>query len=325
MLRKLLISLCLMLMMTSTAGFAEQLTVTVPETVRLRGPLMTLGEIASVSGDDPARIRALRSLVLGQAPAPGTSLALSRQIIGARLAGTGADLSDIAWNVPPMVSVSAESQEVSGQQLVAMAMSAIRDRSGIPADSDALTITELDSAQDTVVPAGDLSFTVELPYGVRYNTPTTVTISTMIDGRLYARTILKFDVRLYRQVVVAASNIAAGETVTAEVLKYERMDSGRLAPGYTTDINKFIGLVTRRGIASGMPVNVSMVQKPVLVKRGSVVTIIARIDGIEAAVYGQSMQDGCEGQVIRVQNINSRKTVAAKVIDAGTVEVVTHD
>lgn len=220
---------------------------------------------------------------------------------------------------------SAESQVVSGQQLVAMAIAAIRDRSGIPADSDALTITEMGSVQDNIVPEGELSFAVDLPYGIRYNTPTTVSISIMVDGRLYAKTILKFDVRLYQQVVVAARSIAAGETVTAESLKYERMDVGRLVPGYVTDINKLAGLVARRSIPSGLPVNTSMVQKPVLVKRGSTVTIIARINGVEVAVYGQSMQDGCEGQVIRVQNINSRKTIAAKVIDAGTVEALTHN
>jgi flagella basal body P-ring formation protein FlgA len=246
---------------------------------------------------------------------------------GNRAVTAGFDAGVRAGGLPaaqPMVMSDDSQQTVGRAQLVAMGIAAIRDRSGVAEDGD-LTITELSSGQDNVVPAGGLSFAVELPYGIRYNMPTTVSVSLMVDGRLYAKEILKFDVRLYRQVVVAARNMAVGETVTTESVRYERMDVGRLAPGYVTDMDKLAGLVTRRSVASGQPLNGSMVQKPVMVKRGSIVTIVARVNGIEVSVYGQSLQNGREGQVIRVKNINSNKTVAAKVIDSGTVEVLTRN
>jgi len=45
---------------------------------------------------------------------------------------------------------------------------------------------------------------------------------------------------------------------------------------------------------------------------------------MEVTSAGQALQDGIEGQLIRVQNINSTKVISAKVIDGTTVQVLTY-
>ncbi|MDF2635242.1 MAG: flagella basal body P-ring formation protein FlgA, partial [Pelosinus sp.] len=68
----------------------------------------------------------------------------------------------------------------------------------------------------------------------------------------------------------------------------------------------------------------SMVNKPVLIKRGSMVILIALVGSMEVTASGQAMQDGYEGQLIRVKNVNSNKIVLGKVIEENKVQVLTH-
>jgi flagella basal body P-ring formation protein FlgA len=67
-----------------------------------------------------------------------------------------------------------------------------------------------------------------------------------------------------------------------------------------------------------------MVNKPVLIKRGSMVILIALVGSMEVTASGQAMQDGYEGQLIRVKNVNSNKIVLGKVIEENKVQVLTH-
>lgn len=214
-------------------------------------------------------------------------------------------------------------QIVSANTLINTAAVLIRQRAGVAADSDDLSVNVLNSPQAVTAPDGELSVGVELPYGVRYNAPTTANVTISVNGQVISVTTLKFEVKMYKQVLVAARSISAREVLTADSLRYERMDIGRLMSGYYTDTNKVSGLITRRVITPGTVINQYMIDKPVIIKRGSGVTIVARIGGLEVTAVGQALQDGYEGKIIPVENLSSRKIVSAKVLDENSVQVLT--
>ncbi|MGL6072163.1 flagellar basal body P-ring formation chaperone FlgA [Craterilacuibacter sp.] len=60
-------------------------------------------------------------------------------------------------------------------------------------------------------------------------------------------------------------------------------------------------------------------QQPLLIRRGDKVEIIARQPGIEVRVAGEARDNGREGDVIRVQNPASGRTLPMKVIQPGVV------
>lgn len=300
--------------------FAEGITVTVNPSVRMEGTYMTLGQLADISGDDEKRVTGLRQLKLGSAPSPGNSMVLTKEILGMRLAGAGTDLSGIIWSIPDAVTVTTDSQLISGQALLNKAVTTVQEQ----ASRGDISITPIGSVQDVVVPMGEILLTSNLPYGIHYNSPTAITIAVSVNGQIVSNINLRLDVKLYQQVAVAAVQMNPGEIVTTDKLRYERLDTGRLALGYFTDINKVQGLVARRLLMPGTVVSESMVKKPLLIKRGSVVTILARIGGMEVIAAGKAMQDGNEGQLIRVQNISSAKIISAKVLDASTVQVLSY-
>jgi flagella basal body P-ring formation protein FlgA len=89
-----------------------------------------------------------------------------------------------------------------------------------------------------------------------------------------------------------------------------------------TDAGKVVGLMARRQIAAGMPLNEALLDKPPLVKSGNAVMIMARIGDITVTASGKALQEGGEGEIVRVQNLSSNKILTARVVDKATVEVI---
>lgn len=316
----ILFQICLWLSTVSAQGT----TVVMDEQVKVNGSFIELGQIARISGDDEETNQRLRQMKIGDAPVPGGSFVLTRDIIMMRLAAAGADMAGITWVIPGAVTVAGNSQVISSQTLIDKAIETIRKQVGPGVNYDDLNINFAGRMQDVTAPVGDVALSASLPYGIRYNTPVTVSIAVSVNGQSVAKVGLKFNVKLYRQVAVAAAGINARDVFTQESLRYERMDMGQIPPGFFTDKNKIIGLMARRTITPGMVITDSMVNKPVLVKRGDAVILVALLGNMEVTAAGQSMQDGYEGQLIRIKNVSSNKIILGKVIAANKVQVLTY-
>jgi len=319
----LLIVLHMTLLMSST--FAESVTIAMPPEVSIEGPMMTLGQLADISGDDEPFVEKLRQFKLGNAPFPGRSVVLTKALLVMRLGSMGSNVSSIVWQMPEAVTVTTRFQSISGQVLIDKAITAVEQRVGRRVSSGELSIAPIGRVQDVVVPVGDIVLTSELPYGISYNSTTAITVAVSVNGQVVSKINLRLAVKLYQQVAVVTRQISLGEIVTTDKLHYERMDSGRLGSGYFTDMNKVQGLISRRSLPPGMVITGAMVNKPVLIKRGDIVNIVAHIGSMEVTAAGQAMQNGSEGQLIRVQNINSTKIISAKVLNESTVQVLTYN
>ena len=320
----LLIFLHLYLLMSPSSAFAEGITIIMAPEARVEGAFITLGQLAEVIGDDAPWVNSLRQLKLGSTPAPGSSMVLTKEILNMRLAATGSNFSGIVWQMPEAVTVTTRSQSISGQVLLDEATVAIEKRAGRSINSGEISIASFGRVQDMVIPRGDIVLTSTLPNGIHYNIPTTIMIAVSVNGQVISKINLRLDVKLYQKVAVATNQIIAGEILTVDKLRYERMDTGHLGLGYFTDINKVQGLMARHSLSPGMVVTESMLNKPILIKRGNIVNIVARIGSMEVTTAGQALQDGNQGQLIRVQNTNSKKIISAKVLDESTVQVLTY-
>jgi flagella basal body P-ring formation protein FlgA len=80
-----------------------------------------------------------------------------------------------------------------------------------------------------------------------------------------------------------------------------------------------VGLTSRRSLRAGEVLRQGQLAAPVLVKRGSAVSIVARKEQV-VSMAGEAMDPGALGQVIRVRNAASGTVIRARVVDAGVVE-----
>lgn len=313
------LALLVTLWLCAVPAWAAGVTVAVSAEATVSGPVITLGELATITGDDQQRVKTLGMVKLGNAPAPGQRMAMTSDMLGARLASAGADYSDITWQVPPTFVVTTAAQTVSGERLLAVAVEAVQSQvTGNGADE--VTVAPIGTPPDVLAPLGRVDLKVEIPGGLRYNVPTTAAVAISADGRPFITVNVRFNVKAYQQMIVAARNIAVHEEITADNVREERREVGKIA-GYITDMDKVIGLTAKRPMAAGTPLTEVLLERPLMVTRGATVTILVQVGDMIVSAGGQALQAGREGELIRVLNVTTKRIVTARVVDRNTVKV----
>lgn len=125
------------------------------------------------------------------------------------------------------------------------------------------------------------------------------------------------DMSVFLQVAVSSGVINRGDTIAAHQIKLEEADITRNNRGFYHNPQQLIGMSAKRRIRANQILTPDLIDPPQLVKRGDKVKIIANKDGISASMSGEALEKGGEGEVIRVKNLSSGKTIEAKVIEPG--------
>lgn len=127
------------------------------------------------------------------------------------------------------------------------------------------------------------------------------------------------DTQVFLPVVISTGVINRGENISAKQLKLQATEITRNNRGFYHRIEEVSGMSAKRRIRPNQMLSPDLIDQPQAVKRGEKVQIIATKDGIKAAMAGEALEKGAVGDVIRVKNISSGKTIEAKVVEAGVV------
>jgi flagellar basal body P-ring formation protein FlgA len=127
------------------------------------------------------------------------------------------------------------------------------------------------------------------------------------------------DMQVFLPVIISTSIINRGDTIQANQLQRQEQDITRSLRGFYHRIDQVAGMGAKRRIRANQLISPDLIDQPQLVRRGEKVKIVAMRDGISAAMSGEALEKGGEGEVIRVKNLSSGKTIQAKVIEAGVV------
>lgn len=121
--------------------------------------------------------------------------------------------------------------------------------------------------------------------------------------------------------LVLTRPLAAGQTLTADLLRVETRDQAGLAAGALERPEQAIGRVSARALSAGSALLASDLRSPRLVKRGDQVTLIARRGGLEVRSLGRALADAGEAEQVNVENSSSRRQVRGVVNARGEVEI----
>lgn len=123
----------------------------------------------------------------------------------------------------------------------------------------------------------------------------------------------------YRQVVVAATNLPAGQVLQRDSLKLERLDAEKVSKGHYLEIRGLEGQELVRALRAGEPIRLSDVRAALMVKRGDMVLMsIGSPQTFEISVKAEAMQDGKMGEQIKLRNNESGRILSAIVTGRGT-------
>ncbi len=125
----------------------------------------------------------------------------------------------------------------------------------------------------------------------------------------------------YADVYVSTRYLPRGTKLKKSDITLKRNNISNTSIGYITDINHIVGKILRRPLPHNKIVPPNALDAPMLVKRGQKVTIIAQHTGVQVHVKGKALKNGSEGDLIRVQNLSSKRIIEGTVMSAGVVGV----
>lgn len=124
------------------------------------------------------------------------------------------------------------------------------------------------------------------------------------------------------QVPALLRDVAPGETIGAGDLTTIEMPADRLGAQILTSPANVAGQAARRMLRANTPLQTYDVKKPVLIKKGELVTVTYAADGIALTAQGQAQADAGLGDTVPVLNTRSRRTIDARVTGSGAATVV---
>ena len=138
-----------------------------------------------------------------------------------------------------------------------------------------------------------------------------------------AATRLRVSGRSYRvlHLPVLAERQLKDDIIQEDDIIWIEAKAERMQANVIIDEHDLIGMSPKRGLRAGQPIYRTDIRKPILVKRGSLVTIRLQYGGMSLSAQGRAQEDGSKGQVIRVSNSQSSQVIEAEVNRAGSVVV----
>lgn len=115
--------------------------------------------------------------------------------------------------------------------------------------------------------------------------------------------------------------IPAGEIVSMEDLAETMIPLSVVTTQILRDAADIAGKETRRPLMPERPVQAQSLIAPRAVRRGESVEIVLRSGGLSLLAPGRALADAAEGEILRVVNTSSNKTITAQATGPGQVSV----
>ncbi|MBK1666232.1 flagella basal body P-ring formation protein FlgA [Rhodospirillum rubrum] len=277
--------------------------------IDLEGPYLTLGDLFTGVSDKA-------SVPVARAPRPGRSAILDADWL---------DRTARAYEIPWRPHSGLEQAVIT------------RPGSTVPADRIQETLrvmlTALGAPSDTEIQVTSTQTPLTVPLGV---SPSIRTLEEQFDpssGRFSAvleapageadAERVRISGRLFatREIPVLSRRVGRDEIIGPRDVSFLRERLDRLPPDAITDVADLVGMTPRIAVRDGQPLRRADVVRPILLKKGALVTMELRMPGIAVSAQGRALDNGAEGDTVRVINTASNQTILATVSGGNRVIV----
>ena len=290
-----------------------------PRTVLVSSDSLSLGAISVIRCGDEQLTKKAAAVGMGRAPWPKERITFDRRTILSRLASAGIRASQVNITGAEKVSVGRDEKVIRPEEILKAAGELLeKDRPG----PTGCRWRPSGGPADLVVPsAGDVQLKARLlkdaPSGY-----VKVRVTAAADGGTLAVRDVMYKLVYPTRQAVTTKEVPPGAVISE---KNAKVDTVMVERRPATDWTAPFGMIATRPLAPGTVIRPPLVReaKPALAVRRNQ-TVLMRIDGFGFTVtaVGQALQDGRCGEFIKVRNVDTRRTVTAKVRFDGTVEPI---
>jgi flagellar basal body P-ring formation protein FlgA len=293
---------------------------TVPDAV------VTIGSVATVRGGDAWLRQQVERLDVADVSEIGRSATITREQVFFRIRLAGIEQAQFRVEGATVATATQSANSWSEKEIVATAKKAVLERLG--AD---LADVEIELAQQIQLP----ELTTPAPAGCHLSAEVVtkrapigrvrVDVALVVNSMRVCAVPVVFEVACFRQVAVTMHKLDRGEALEATTIRSER----KLLRGSDRCVvfsEKLFGLHALRTVPAGQFLTSADIEgedaeDPILVKNRDTVKLIAIVGSLRITSMGEAMQDGRDGQLIQVRNLESSRVIKGRVSGPGMVEV----
>lgn len=300
-------------------ALAAQATVELMPQSRVAAGAVTLGQVARVRGDDLSQVRALVRLPIGHAPAAGQGTTLERDLLAGWTAQRLRDRGTVAWEGPAQALVLADGRTVAGEDIAGEAARALREWLAACSERSDVQLAWL--PQDVQAAEGALRLQAR-PLGQASLRSRMVVWVDVWSGSRFVRAVpVSFAVQAWRETPVAARPLDAGARLDAVALTRQQTDVAALDGAALLDPPPGQARAAR-ALRAGDPLRQRDAAPMPLVQRGQWASLRSGTGVVMTEARVEVLQDGREGENVRVRQPGAMAQVTARVVGPGQLEIV---
>lgn len=124
-----------------------------------------------------------------------------------------------------------------------------------------------------------------------------------------------------RQVLVAVSNLSAGQLLHADLFRLEKIDADKVNRAHLQEATGLEGQELVRNLRAGEPIRTADMRAAIMVRKGELVQLtVGKAGEFQISVRLEAMQDGRLGEQIKLRNAESGRVLGGVVTGKGSVK-----
>jgi flagellar basal body P-ring formation protein FlgA len=191
----------------------------------------------------------------------------------------------------------------------------------LPWEKELLEINVYYKGEDILLPPGKK----ELIYRARANNQKAgripLTLQIKVNDNFNKRIRINSRVLVSQEVVKVIRTVRKGEIISNDNIQLETIKTERPWKNALMNIDQALGYEAGRNLPVGKILTQKLIKKPALVNRGEKIQILAKKGSMTITAPGILKEDGFEGGMVQVLNIESKKIIYGRLLDANTVKV----
>ena len=294
---------------------------------RCTGALVTLGDVAEIYSNNPREKAQLAAVELFPAPSAGSSRLVRLREVQDVLTQRGVDLRQCRLSGASSVNVVASAPQTTVRAT---------PKRNVQGEAESNIVEYLNRVAGFAQWQVRLNITGDLQRAmsggeqiVRINGGRdpwvgsqrfTIVVS---DGTATRDLPIVANVQRAMVVVVPVRALSRGQIIQASDVQLQTIESSANYPNALASIQQAIGQETTRALPANRPMQRGDTRAPLLVTKGSVVTVFARSPGIQVRTSAKALEDGARDDVIKLQRLDDRhEHYVARVVGHKEVEIL---
>jgi flagella basal body P-ring formation protein FlgA len=285
---------------------------------KIRGNKIFLGDIARIQCRDRLLREKLEETPLGPAPVGNWARWISPKEIVGSLMRLNLDPGLIQIKGYRRVQVFAALERISAQEIIQTAETTLRAILKQQNETDA-TWRVVGKPRSITVPIGRKSriLQAKIPGGKVGPNSAFLRVEILVDDKVVSSIPITFQIQRFGEAVVLLRDVKRGEPIEAGMLTTRRVQIKEATLDPFREISQLSDLVASRNLRQGTILNKGDVQKPFVIRRGEIITVVSASGTVRVTTRGVAQKDGVKGATIPVLLVGKREPIFTTVYGVG--------